>query len=394
MLAAARLAPGSEFWPDRLSRRGPGCSPPTAGGAGTRRRSPRRPSRPGATRWWCGWTSSRASRRGSTAVRFEGQLGLSRRATRRGLRSPRRRHPRPDAARPRRRGGAHALPRDAPRPGPGRVAAGHARADRRGGERPRSTPGRGSPSASRATAATRPRGSEGRWTSIRPRRWTARSWSARRAGWRPSTGTAGFATPGSSHARCRAPTATRAVVVFHVTEGRQVLVRTVQFDGRAGLPEEDLRTILERGHPGSHAGGRGPATGVGSAPARDPAGHRRPPRHPGPSALVGLRRGGVARRGRGDAARVPRARLGGREGHPGDCERGRARVRDGRALPPRRGSPDLRPLGAFPGPATRPPSSRAAHAPARCALQPDAAGGGRSPTPSGTSGARAISSRR
>ncbi len=42
------------------------------------------------------------------------------------------------------------------------------------------------------------------------------------------------------------PDGTRAVVVFHVTEGRQVLVRTVQFDGRSGIPEEDLRTILER----------------------------------------------------------------------------------------------------------------------------------------------------
>ena len=39
---------------------------------------------------------------------------------------------------------------------------------------------------------------------------------------------------------------TRAVVVFHVVEGRQSLVRSVQFEGRSGLPEEDLRTILER----------------------------------------------------------------------------------------------------------------------------------------------------
>ncbi len=39
---------------------------------------------------------------------------------------------------------------------------------------------------------------------------------------------------------------TRAVVVFHVSEGRQVLVSAVQFEGRVGVPEEDLRTILER----------------------------------------------------------------------------------------------------------------------------------------------------
>ncbi|HSP20349.1 MAG TPA: POTRA domain-containing protein, partial [Myxococcaceae bacterium] len=44
----------------------------------------------------------------------------------------------------------------------------------------------------------------------------------------------------------QSPDGTRAVVVFHVSEGRQVLVRSVQFEGRAGLPEEDLRTILER----------------------------------------------------------------------------------------------------------------------------------------------------
>ena len=44
----------------------------------------------------------------------------------------------------------------------------------------------------------------------------------------------------------QSPDGTRAVVVFHVTEGRQVLVRTVQFDGRSGISEEDLRTILER----------------------------------------------------------------------------------------------------------------------------------------------------
>jgi len=39
---------------------------------------------------------------------------------------------------------------------------------------------------------------------------------------------------------------TRAVVVFHVSEGRQVRVRTVRFDGRAGLSEGELRSVLER----------------------------------------------------------------------------------------------------------------------------------------------------
>ena len=39
---------------------------------------------------------------------------------------------------------------------------------------------------------------------------------------------------------------TRAVVVFHVSEGRQVRVRTVQFDGRSGLSEAELRSVLER----------------------------------------------------------------------------------------------------------------------------------------------------
>ena len=38
----------------------------------------------------------------------------------------------------------------------------------------------------------------------------------------------------------------RAVVVFHVSEGRQFRVRTVEFEGRAGLSESELRTVLER----------------------------------------------------------------------------------------------------------------------------------------------------
>src|SRR5262249_4611852 len=39
---------------------------------------------------------------------------------------------------------------------------------------------------------------------------------------------------------------TRAVVVFHVSEGRQIRVRSVQFEGRAGLSESELRAVLER----------------------------------------------------------------------------------------------------------------------------------------------------
>ena len=39
---------------------------------------------------------------------------------------------------------------------------------------------------------------------------------------------------------------TRAVVTFHVSEGRQVRVRNVEFEGRAGLSESELRTLLDR----------------------------------------------------------------------------------------------------------------------------------------------------
>ncbi|HZX42793.1 MAG TPA: POTRA domain-containing protein, partial [Myxococcaceae bacterium] len=42
------------------------------------------------------------------------------------------------------------------------------------------------------------------------------------------------------------PDGSRAVVVFHVSEGRQVRVRTVEFRGRAGLSDAELRTVLER----------------------------------------------------------------------------------------------------------------------------------------------------
>lgn len=42
------------------------------------------------------------------------------------------------------------------------------------------------------------------------------------------------------------PDGTQAMVVFHVSEGRQVLVRSIEFDGRSGIPEEDLRAVLER----------------------------------------------------------------------------------------------------------------------------------------------------
>jgi len=42
------------------------------------------------------------------------------------------------------------------------------------------------------------------------------------------------------------PDGTRAVVVFHVSEGRQFRVRTVEFEGRAGLSESELRTVLDR----------------------------------------------------------------------------------------------------------------------------------------------------
>ncbi|HET9156682.1 MAG TPA: POTRA domain-containing protein, partial [Myxococcaceae bacterium] len=39
---------------------------------------------------------------------------------------------------------------------------------------------------------------------------------------------------------------TKAVVVFHVSEGRQLRVRSVEFEGRAGLSESELRTLLDR----------------------------------------------------------------------------------------------------------------------------------------------------
>jgi len=42
------------------------------------------------------------------------------------------------------------------------------------------------------------------------------------------------------------PDGSRAVVVFHVAEGREVRVRKVEFEGRAGLSEAELRTLLER----------------------------------------------------------------------------------------------------------------------------------------------------
>ena len=326
VLAAARLAPGSEFWPERLdearagllaayARRGwnsaqvtATADPPGERGGG-QAGDPARVSPPGSPR-----SASRVSQAspptGSPAA-FGLRVGdiLDR-----------------TPARPRRRGGAYALSRDAPRPGPGGHAAGHARRDGRGGERPgRRRPSR-SPFASRETAATRRRGSEGRWKSIRPRPWTARSWSARPAGWRRSTGTAGFRNVRVEPREVQSPDGTQAVVVFHVSEGRQVLVRTIQFEGRAGLSEEDLRTILER-----VVRDRTPEAGDqrlewDPLAARDPAGHRGSPRHAGAAALGGLRRGGLAGRGRGDAARLPRARLGGREGQPGGGDRGRARL--------------------------------------------------------------------
>ena len=42
------------------------------------------------------------------------------------------------------------------------------------------------------------------------------------------------------------PDGTRAVVVFHVSEGRQSRVRSVEYEGRSGLSEAELRTLLER----------------------------------------------------------------------------------------------------------------------------------------------------
>src|SRR5262249_44613631 len=42
------------------------------------------------------------------------------------------------------------------------------------------------------------------------------------------------------------PDGTRAVVVFHVSEGRQIRVRAVRFEGRAGRSEWELRTVLDR----------------------------------------------------------------------------------------------------------------------------------------------------
>lgn len=44
----------------------------------------------------------------------------------------------------------------------------------------------------------------------------------------------------------QSPDAARAVVVFHVSEGRQVRVRAVRFEGRAGLSEAELRAVLDR----------------------------------------------------------------------------------------------------------------------------------------------------
>jgi len=42
------------------------------------------------------------------------------------------------------------------------------------------------------------------------------------------------------------PDGSRAVVVFQVSEGRQSRVRSIEFQGRAGLSEAELRTVLER----------------------------------------------------------------------------------------------------------------------------------------------------
>jgi len=44
----------------------------------------------------------------------------------------------------------------------------------------------------------------------------------------------------------QSPDGTRAVVAFHVSEGTQVRVRAVRFDGHSGLSEEELRAVLER----------------------------------------------------------------------------------------------------------------------------------------------------
>ncbi len=73
----------------------------------------------------------------------------------------------------------------------------------------------------------------------------------------------------------QSPDGTRAVVVFHVTEGRQVLVRAVQFDGRSGSPRRTCAT--------SWSGSSGiacPEAGErrlesDPLPARDAVGHRR-----------------------------------------------------------------------------------------------------------------------
>ena len=103
----------------------------------------------------------------------------------------------------------------------------------------------------------------------------------------------------------------RAVVVFHVSEGRQFRVRTVEFEGRAGLSESELRTVLERvvgdrrPEPSDQRLESDPLHLSGRSASRGTSGH------PRPGALRGLRRGGLARRRRHHAAGLPRAGLGG-----------------------------------------------------------------------------------
>ena len=136
VLAAARLSPGSEFWPGPPGR-GPDRAARRLRPAGLELRGGHRHgASPPADEVVVGWTSGRGEPTRVSVAPLRGAARAPHRAARRRLRPARRGHPRPHPARPRRRGGAHALSRHAPRPGAGGGAAGHSGGDRRGGQRP------------------------------------------------------------------------------------------------------------------------------------------------------------------------------------------------------------------------------------------------------------------
>jgi outer membrane protein assembly factor BamA len=145
----------------------------------------------------------------------------------------------------------------------------------------------------------------------------------------------------------QSPDGRRALVVFHVSEGLPARVAAIQFEGREGLPEERLRTTLEnavRGHapvPSGdmrmlddplHLAGRMPEPGRPDMP--DPVPRRCSSRRPGatpPTRCSASPGGGLDRR----------------PGLAGGAGAERPEPDVHRPLPPRGGSADPRGLGAF-----------------------------------------------